>query len=502
MGPDPGPAHPDAPAPDPTPDASTEHAGHARAPAWAGFHSPPPDAAVLATPRQRRRTRLLATTLAGIATVLVGAVLLSCQMLGGPSTPPARAPVPADPQIARRGDVAAAGEPDIRVRIVRSAEKAAVAGPASITVRSAARGTVWTLRTPVAVAGGATGLTLTDADGQPAAMAYGDSAIVEVAPSPREQPKELTLDGVEHHGRLLLVHRSDDAAGRFDVIAEMPIEQYLPGVLTSELFRTWPLAAFQAQAVAARSYAMHERERARIAGRPFDVESTTRDQAYGGRSELPVALEATRTTRGKVLWWQGGVLRAYYSSTAGGRAASAADTWPTGTGFEYNLAGPIQAGPRPFADEKSPVYRWERTMTAARLRARLKRWGEENGHGVKRVGEAVVAVEAADTNSVGRPRRYRVLDADGREFTLSAEELRVACNWPVPGIPDVTFRDRVLSGDMELSFTGADVTIRGRGFGHGVGLCQYSAAGLAAQGKPWDEIVRGFYPGAEIRTIW
>ena len=103
------------------------------------------------------------------------------------------------------------------------------------------------------------------------------------------------------------------------------------------------------------------------------------DQAYIGATSNPRALAAARDTRGMVLEWGGEILRAYYSSTTGGRAASARDVWPTDPGFEFNLADPIQASKRNDADEFSPLYRWEVTRDRARLTRRLRAHGNANG---------------------------------------------------------------------------------------------------------------------------
>src|SRR5204862_447588 len=132
------------------------------------------------------------------------------------------------------------------------------------------------------------------------------------------------------------------------------------------------LTAFQVQAVCARTYALHERARAARLGRDFDLEASTYDQAYNGGAPLPVALQAVADTRGVVITWQGHILRAYYSSTCGGRTASAKDIWPTGPGYEFNLDAPIQAQHRESACEASPRYRWDAVRDRAELSQRMK----------------------------------------------------------------------------------------------------------------------------------
>ena len=102
-------------------------------------------------------------------------------------------------------------------------------------------------------------------------------------------------------------------ATRFDVIAELPMERYLPGVLAGELYAGWSFETYCAQAIAARSYAMHERARARLRGRAYDLEASTIDQAYVGEEAPKRARDAVDATRGLILTTaEGRLLRAYY----------------------------------------------------------------------------------------------------------------------------------------------------------------------------------------------
>jgi stage II sporulation protein D len=194
------------------------------------------------------------------------------------------------------------------------------------------------------------------------------------------------------------------------------------------------------------------------------------------------------------------LLRAYYSSTSGGRAASARDTWPTVAGFEFNLQGPLQAQSRPELGRSSPWYRWTVNRTRQELADRLREWGRVNGHAVRGL-TALTSARVSGVNGVGRPSRFEV-HGGGRSYELSAEELRRACNQAVEGHPPVVRANRVNSGDMEWSIIGDVVTIRGRGFGHGVGLCQYSAKELADRGAGSTAILMQFYPGARVERAY
>lgn len=427
------------------------------------------------------------------STVVVGALTLVVFMLVGLISCSLDDLGPRERPLAVRPD----REPDIRVRVRDGASLVTVGGPGLLRLRWDGGSGVGSIGSPVEVSVDEVGaLVLRAPLGE--VFVHRPGAPVTIS---RPATEALTLDGHPYPGSVTLVPRTEGGGRTFDVVAQMGVEEYLPGVIAKELYQSWPLATFQAQAVCARSYALHERARSRRTGRAFDLEATTQDQAFIGATDLAVAHDAVESTRGQALTWEGQVLRAYYASTSGGRAASAADTWPTGPGYEFNLAPPLQAAPRAYADEKSPAYRWTRERGVARLSLRLRRWGEENGHPVKQVSR-VRAIEPSRSNAVGRPTRYKVRDDQGRAFELSAEELRVACNWAVPGVPDVTAQERVRSGDLTARVRGDKVEIEGRGFGHGVGLCQFSAAEFARRGWGYREITLHFYPGARIERLY
>ena len=305
-----------------------------------------------------------------------------------------------------------------------------------------------------------------------------------------------TLDGA-----LELVARPEISDGVFDLIESLPMERYLPGVLARELYFGFQPETYRAQAIAARSYALHERERRMSLGSHFDVESTTMDQAYAGADSHPRAAQAAADTAGRILTWRGGVLRTYYSSTCGDRPASARDTWPTTAGFEYNLADPIQASPRACACSISPRHRWTLERPGAAVAKRLARWGAENGHAVRAL-EGLRSIDVSSRNDAGRPSAYRVLDARGRRYELSAEQLRLALNAAAPGLPAITFKTRALSGDVRAVIDGDTVRLEGRGFGHGVGMCQFGAEGLARQGALHGAILERYYPGATLERAY
>lgn len=388
---------------------------------------------------------------------------------------------------------ASPGEPEMRVRIAKEKTEASFDAVSPIQV--------WTLRTldraaalrgPLRVRLGDAGWVVSDAAGAQRGFPRTEPLLLRPTGA-----ATIRHDGAEYPGMVRLHTRDEVSPGVFDVVEHVALEQYLPGVLAKELPASWSPAAFEAQAVAARSYALQERQRRMAVGAVFDVEATDRDQVYGGMTANLKLLAAVRATRGQVLTTGGSLLRAYFSSTCGGRSASAKDIWPTTKGMEFNLMGPIQGRPREIACEGSPLFRWKVERDAAELVKRIAAWAQQEQLAVRQLA-SLARIEPSEFNEAGRPNKYRLHDARGKHWTLSAEQLRNACNFANGQFPPVTRQTRVHSGDFEVVIRGNTAVFTGRGFGHGVGLCQYCAEGFARRGEDYRAMLSRFYPGAEI----
>jgi stage II sporulation protein D len=316
--------------------------------------------------------------------------------------------------------------------------------------------------------------------------------------------QSIRIDGASVPGFLTIKPIWNEAPAKFDVIATMPIESYLPGVLVGEIPtrpQEWPRQTYEAQSVAARTYALHERGRARREGRAVDVESTTDDQVYHPVKVPAIVDQAVRATRGQVLLERGQLLRAYFSSQCGGRPASAADIWPTRPGWEFNKAGPIQGKPRQHYCQRSPLFRWEVVRSDDDVNRRVRAWGKATTNDVARLTR-LRSVEVASRNAAERPNRYRLTDGSGDTYELRAEELRNALNHPVADLAAITRENRVNSGDVEVEVWANQVRISGRGWGHGVGMCQYCAKGMGEAAMDWHTMLTAFYPGVEVRKVY
>ena len=386
-------------------------------------------------------------------------------------------------------------EPTIRVRVQRDAR--------SVTVQASGAGMS---------GGGGGGIGVRAVDQSAAPLVYphgitisrtadayelrpiGDGPAVRWAMSRLElyslHDRPLQIESTTYPGSLR-VHAEAD---RFDVVNHVAIEQYLPGVLAGELYSSWEPETFRAQAVAARSYALVEM--ARTQRRHFDVESTTASQMYVGRSTDPKALWAVQASRGQVITWNGQIVPGYYSSASGG------------FGQDAHVAFPNQADLPPLRGREhggwsagSPYHRWQVRRDASELSARIADWGARNRHPVSALGR-LTDVAVIDRNAAGRPTRFQLADVSGRRFELGPEHFRFACNHEPTNLPKLTREQNIRSSHVEVIALGDVFQFDGRGFGHGVGMCQYGAQAMAKRGYRAESILAFYYAGATLQQLY
>jgi len=307
----------------------------------------------------------------------------------------------------------------------------------------------------------------------------------------------LTLGNKSYPGDLW-IHFKRGADGKpnrlLDTISHVPLETYIPGVIQKELYGSWGLEAFRAQAIAARSYFFYEKKKNN--GRHYDLESTTASQVYTGQAKNPKAVTAARTTRGVVMTYQGYVLPTFYCSTSGGISQDAHGTFP-GVPSLAPLRGFKQGG----WGKASNRYTWSASRSTATLARRIAAWGRHEKHPVAGLS-GLKAIRVKQTNSVGRPKMFELTDAQSRRYTIAAESLRQAANYAAPGLAAVTKDNRMYSAFVTVTMTSQATRLDGRGYGHGVGMCQWSAQGMSKAGHKGEQIIRFFYPGGVLRKVY
>ena len=301
------------------------------------------------------------------------------------------------------------------------------------------------------------------------------------------------IEGRAYRGRFRFVPRTSPALGTptFDVVNDVDVENYLRGVVAGEMPPTFAPAAYAAQAVVARTYALYVMKSTGPSAR-FDLFADERSQMYGGLTgESPKALAAVDATAGEVVAYgppgEERIFKAYYSSCCGGRGQSAAEA------FGDPPIPPLAAQSRGSMCAASPSFNWPPIVVSkSELTRRIRHWGQIHRRPERDLA-AVRQIEVAADNAVGRPVRFTVSDVNGRRYAFTGEEIRAAVNTDAPPkfrLPSSLFRpdDR---GDA-VAFDD------GHGRGHGVGMCQYCAQAQAERGADYRQVVLDAFPSAVI----
>jgi stage II sporulation protein D len=209
----------------------------------------------------------------------------------------------------------------------------------------------------------------------------------------------------------------------------------------------------------------------------YDVRSDVKSQIYAGcTAEKWSTNRAVRLTRHEVLTYKGEILPSYYHATCAGHTEDAANLWDVGLGLE-----PLKGVACPFC-KASPHYRWSKELSLKDLKAAL----ENAGYHI----EAITSIGVAARNKSGRVDKLEIKDAGGVTTLLTAKDFRAAVG-----------PNEIRSANFDVKVSGDYAIFWGFGWGHGVGMCQWGAYGMACKGYKAEGILRYYYPGAEISTI-
>jgi stage II sporulation protein D len=246
------------------------------------------------------------------------------------------------------------------------------------------------------------------------------------------------------------------------LINELPLEDYVEGVVKAETAEDWHFEALKAQAVVVRTYIIDKL--LRRGNEKFDVTSSVLDQLYRGRNADSIVAKAVRETKGQVLTYDGSPITAYYHSTCGGRTETPEEAFGRGYPYLKSLSTSCTL---------SPLSVWARRIPLKEL---------ERVTGIRQIE----GVRVASRTPTGRAGEIEVR-SNPSTTTVQAKELRKSLGWL-----------RLPSTHFTLRLDGDTVVFDGKGYGHGVGLCQWSALEMALEGKGYREILAFFYPGTSL----
>ena len=316
-----------------------------------------------------------------------------------------------------------------------------------------------------------------------------DSLLVLVGDDPAAP---VQVNGRSYRGSLLF--EATDSATL--VINVVPVEQYLRGVVPPEIGArpATDVAAVEAQAVVARSFAF-ERMNTNLRRR-YDLTSLELDQVYGGiDAESAQGDAAISATRDLVLSYNGRAIGALYHAVCGGNTSSAGDVWKSGdVPYLQGVSDRVPGSDRAYCD-LAPRFQWERSFTAAALRDAAARYLRQYVPMPTGSVGSVREVQIAAHTSLGRVAALSIVTEQGA-YRLRGNDIRYVLRG-LGGdlLPSTYFSlEPVVGRDGMLT----QLAIRGRGNGHGVGLCQWGAIGRARAGQDVRTILRAYFPATEL----
>lgn len=255
-------------------------------------------------------------------------------------------------------------------------------------------------------------------------------------------------------------------------INHIPVEQYLYGIVSREMPPSWPADALKAQAVASRTYALYLTGKGRLM--PFDVEAGTASQVYGGYdAETSRTNAAVDATRGQVLTYDSHLIIAYFHSNSAGHTEDAKDVWQVKLPYLKGL-------PDCFSKDL-PNSRWEYHLPYDVAAVRLNRAGLNVG--------SIYEIRESSVSPTGRILKIAVT-SDRGTIDVSANHFRC--------LLDAT---QIKSTFFNIIPSSAGVLLKGEGHGHGVGMSQWGANQMARAGYSHVEILKHYYPSAELAVI-
>jgi len=260
------------------------------------------------------------------------------------------------------------------------------------------------------------------------------------------------------------------STNRLLLIEETGIENYLKGVLPNEISAKWHIEAIKAQAVAARSFAYYFKTK--NIKNLFDLKKDTFSQVYTGITLTnEIFNKAIKDTEDEVIVYENEIIYTPFHSACGGGTEDSKNVW--GTSLPY-----LRYVPCNYCS-LSPYYEWSATFTEKDL---IEKFYNYN---IKKINRII-----GEGRSIsGRWREIKII-ADNGEIVLNSNKFRL-----------ILGSDKIRSTRFIIINERGRWTFKGRGWGHGVGLCQWGAKSMAEKGYKYEHILRYYFRGTKIVKI-
>jgi stage II sporulation protein D len=299
---------------------------------------------------------------------------------------------------------------------------------------------------------------------------------------------------------MLEIYKQKDA--KFSIVNSLDIEEYLRGVVPSEMPSSWSYDALCAQTVAARTYAFSRLLSSRKNGAFYDVCDTTHCQVYLGARTTPTTDKAIKDTNNLILTYNGYPIEAVFHSSSGGQTENNENVWQ-GSPCPY-----LRGVPSP-GEEISPYFTWYKAYKTTDFLGMLNSYFKKNG--IKEIN-SLNSIEIKECGCSPRVKKV-LIKSEGSEIILSGYDIQsifsLKSTWfnfliytikdemPAPPIIKYFKEQNNQNVNLPLEY----IYIYGRGWGHGIGLSQYGAYAMAREGSTYKDILSHYYQGTKIEPL-
>jgi stage II sporulation protein D len=256
-------------------------------------------------------------------------------------------------------------------------------------------------------------------------------------------------------------------------VSNVPLESYLEGVVAAEMDPSWPLQALEAQAIVARTFTLRKMQEGGVPARGTNASTDPKEfQAYSASKVNDRVKQAVANTRGQVVTYGGQPINAWFHASSGGITASATE----GLGYKKESTPYVIPVNDVLAE---PAHPWVHTFS-----------NDEVSRAAASVGVNVGHVTSIGIGRKGPSGRAETITINGKD--VPAPSFRIAMG-------DKTMKSTLLDS---VGMDGDSIFMKGRGYGHGVGMSQWGAWMMAQQGKSAPDILGYYYRGIKVQTLY
>ncbi len=264
----------------------------------------------------------------------------------------------------------------------------------------------------------------------------------------------------------------------FIVVNKLDIESYLVGVLAKEMDALWPVEALKAQAVVSRTLAIWKINENKSKNLPYDIENSIYHQVYGTTNSTKIE-NAVYSTKGEILTYNGAIVQVFFHANCGGKTAVSDEVW--GGVYPY-----LKSVDDPYCAD-TPYYKWRKIFTKSQI-SRLMNIPDIN------------EITVSERHKSGRVKNLKLVSKNGNVTYITSHKFRMQINSQASKIA-FTEPFIIPGTNFEIHQEGNNVIFIGKGYGHGVGMCQWGARQMAQKGKNYREILHYYFEDLQLETL-